>query len=120
MTQVKIKRVYAPKEESDGYRVLVDRLYPRGIKKENLHYDLWAKDIAPSTVLREWSHEAEGDRWEEFRKRYLQELKSSLEVKDFVEKIRRLAVVTLLYSSRNEVENNAVVLQDYLAKQLVP
>ena len=56
MPQVKIKRVYEPGEKTDGYRVLVDKLWPRGIKKENLHYDLWAKDITPSTPLRQWYH----------------------------------------------------------------
>ena len=118
MTEIKIKRVYQPEEETDGYRVLVDKLWPRGIKKENLHYDLWAKDITPSTALRQWYHEDGNARWEEFRKQYLQELKSSSAVKDFVEKISGQAIVTLLYASKNAAENHALILQEFLAQQL--
>jgi uncharacterized protein YeaO (DUF488 family) len=118
MTQIKIKRVYAPVESTDGFRVLVDKLYPRGIKKENLHCDLWTKDITPSTALRQWYHEDEAGRWDEFRKRYWQELESSPAVKNFVEEIRGQAVVTLLYASKNATENHALILQEFLMQQL--
>lgn len=118
MTQIKIKRVYESEDKSDGYRVLVDKLWPRGIKKEDLHYDLWAKEITPSTLLREWYHQDEENRWEEFKQKYIQELKESPVIKDFIDKIRNKSVVTLLYASKNAVENHAIILQDYLEKKL--
>jgi uncharacterized protein YeaO (DUF488 family) len=119
MPQIKTKRIYAPTEPTDGYRVLVDKLYPRGIKQENLHCDFWAKNIAPSTELREWYHEDEAERWNEFRERYLQELETSLPMKDFIEKINGKTVVTLLYASKNTVQNNALVLQTYLKQHII-
>jgi len=118
MAQVKIKRVYEPEEKSDGYRVLVDKLWPRGVRKENLHYDLWAKDIAPSTPLRQWYHQNEGINWDEFRKRYIKELEDSPAVKDFIDKVKDQKVITLLYASKNAAENHALVLQDFLADKL--
>jgi uncharacterized protein YeaO (DUF488 family) len=118
MTQVKIKRVYEPEEKNDGYRVLVDRLWPRGIKKENLHYDLWAKDITPSTPLRQWYHQDEENHWEEFRKKYVKELVNSSAVKDFIDKVKGQKVVTLLYASKNAAENHALVLQGFLEDRL--
>ena len=118
MTQIKIKRVYEPEEKSDGYRVLVDRLWPRGIKKEDLHFDLWAKDITPSTELRQWFHEDEENHWKEFKKKYTQELKISAAVKEFVEKIKAQKTVTLLFASKNAAENHALILREYLEKAL--
>lgn len=118
MTQIKIKRVYEPEEKSDGYRVLVDRLWPRGIKKEDLHFDLWAKDITPSTELRQWFHEDEESHWKEFKKKYTQELKTSAAVKEFIEKIKAQKMVTLLFASKNAAENHALILQGYLEKVL--
>ena len=83
MTTIRLKRVYNSPEPSpgDGYRVFVDRLWPRGESKVNFHYDLWAKDIAPSAELREWYHADEANRWEEFRHRYLAELEASPEAR---------------------------------------
>jgi len=118
MTQIQIKRVYEPEEQSDGFRVLVDKLWPRGVKKENLHYDYWAKEITPSTELRQWYHLNEEQNWEEFRQRYLLELKESQEVKPFLDQIRDKKTVTLLYASKNTEENHALVLQAYLRKHL--
>lgn len=118
MTQIKIKRVYEPEEKSDGFRVLADKLWPRGIKKEILHYNLWAKDITPSTQLREWFHEDREGRWEEFRKKYTDELKNSQAVKDFIDKIKDKSTVTLLYASKNATENHALILRDFLKKEL--
>jgi len=115
MTQIKIKRVYEPEEKSDGYRVLVDKLWPRGIRRENLHYDLWAKDIAPSTPLRQWYHQNEGALWNEFRMKYIKELENSPAVTDFIDKVKDQKVITLLYASKNAAENHALVLQDFLA-----
>ncbi len=118
MTQVKIKRIYEAGEKSDGFRVLVDKLWPRGIKKEDLHYDLWAKDIVPSTPLREWFHQDQKNHWEEFKRKYTEELKESAAVKVFIAKIKEKQVVTLLYASKNAAENHALILQDYLKKVL--
>ena len=110
---LKIKRVYLPAEDSDGYRVLVDRLWPRGIKKENAKIDLWTKELAPSTELRKWfGHIPE--RFEEFSKRYVEELNSNPSVAPIVEEIRQHDVVTLLYGAKDEEHNNAVVLKSYI------
>jgi uncharacterized protein YeaO (DUF488 family) len=107
------KRVYEPAAESDGQRVLVDRLWPRGIKKDDAKLDLWLKDIAPSDELRRWfGHDPE--RWTEFRKRYREELKGK---GDAIEELRGLLAkgkVTLLFGAHDEQHNNAVVLVDYL------
>jgi uncharacterized protein YeaO (DUF488 family) len=119
MPKVKIKRVYEPDEESDGYRVLVDKLYPRGIKKENLHYDLWAKDITPSTPLRQWYHQNEDAHWDKFSKKYIKELEESSAVKDFINKIKGEKVVTLLFASKNAAENHAIVLQEFIKNKLL-
>ena len=118
MTEVKIKRVYEPAEPGDGFRVLVDRLWPRGESKEKLHYDLWAKDIAPSVPLRQWYHQDEESRWEEFRKRYTEELENSTAVGDFMEKIKGQKTVTLLYASKNAAENHALILRRFLQDRL--
>lgn len=117
MAKIQIKRVYDPESQSDGYRVLVDRLWPRGIKKENLHYDYWAKEIAPSTALRQWFHHGEDIRWEDFCEKYIQELKENPAMTEFLDKIKAEKTVTLLYGSKNEKENQALVLRDYLIKQ---
>lgn len=118
MTRIEIKRVYEPAADSDGMRVLVDKLWPRGIRKEALHYDVWAKDIAPSASLRIWFHVDPQERWKEFRKRYLKELESSPVLKEFIEKIIREPTVTLLYASKNAAENHARVLKEYLEQEL--
>jgi len=118
MAQVKIKRVYEPESAADGYRVLVDKLWPRGIRKEALHYDLWAKDIAPSTPLRQWYHAQEEDRWPEFRAKYLLELEKSAAAREFVDHVKGEKVVTLLYASKNAAENHALVLQEFLQERL--
>lgn len=113
MFKVKCKRIYLPAEESDGYRVLVDRLWPRGIRKEDAKVDLWAKQLAPSTELRKWfAHIPE--RFDEFSKRYLSELKQNDEVTPIIDEFRRHDVVTLLYSAKDEQHNNAVVLEKLL------
>ncbi|PSN29016.1 Uncharacterized protein YeaO [Blattella germanica] len=116
--RVRIKRVYDPEDKNDGFRVLVDKLWPRGIKKENLHYDLWAKDITPSTPLREWYHEDPGKHWDGFRQKYAEELKNSDAVKKFMDEIKGKKIVTLLYAAKNAAENHALILQEYLEKGL--
>ena len=95
--------------------MLVDQLWPRGIRKEALRYDLWAKEIAPTPGLRTWFHAAPGERWEEFRRRYTAELRSSPAVRDFVRRIAGKGTVTLLYASKSAAGNHALILQEYLA-----
>ena len=114
MTRIGIRRVYEPAAPGDGYRVLVDKLWPRGVRKENLPYDEWAKKIAPSDELRQWYHGAPEKRWPEFRRRYLDQLRASASVRDFVDRIADKDTVTLLYASKNSSENHALVLQEYL------
>lgn len=116
MTHVRIKRVYEAPAPDDGCRVLVDRLWPRGVRKEALPYDIWAKDLAPSAQLRSWFHADPEARWEEFRRRYIGELQDSESVRDFVRKIADRQTVTLLYASKRAAENHALILQVYLQK----
>lgn len=118
MTQIKLKRVYDDYSENDGYRVLVDRLWPRGMKKEHLHYDLWAKDITPSPAIRKWFHEDIPTRWEGFIDLYKKELTQSDAVKKFIEIIKDKDIVTLLYASREPEHNHAKILKAYLDKEL--
>jgi uncharacterized protein YeaO (DUF488 family) len=106
-----IKRIYAPPAPADGYRVLVDRLWPRGVSKEAAELDLWLKDVAPSTELRTWfNHEA--PRFVEFTAKY----RAELDHNDAVEQLRALEprAVTLLYGARDPEVNHARVLLDYL------
>ena len=114
--KLKIKRIYENYSEEDGYRILVDRIYPRGVKRETAHIDLWLKEIAPSTELRKWfNHEAE--KWEEFKARYFAELEENPAVEIIQEKIAS-GTVTLLYSARDTEHNQAVALHEYLVKKL--
>ena len=115
--RVLVKRVYAAKEESDGYRVLVDRLWPRGLTKEGAKVDLWLKDVAPSADLRRWyNHQAE--RWPHFLRRYRIELKASADSRDAFSQLKRIVSVennvTLLFGARDITMNNAVALQTFL------
>ena len=120
MPVINIKRVYQDPDgnASDGVRVFVDRLWPRGESKEKFHYDIWAKDVSPSTELREWYHADEQNRWDEFERRYMAELDNSDGACELVHTLRGKPVVTLLYGSRDTLHNNAVVLKKYLEKQL--
>jgi uncharacterized protein YeaO (DUF488 family) len=116
VTQVRIKRVYEKPGPDDGFRVLVDRLWPRGIRKEDLPYDLWAKEIAPSPGLRSWFHRNEAERWGEFSRRYRLELEGSDSAGPFLEEIGKHRVVTLLYASKNAAENHALILKNFIEK----
>ena len=118
MTEIKLKRVYDDPDGNDGFRVLVDRLWPRGVKKEHLHYDLWAKDITPSPDLRKWFHEDKENNWSDFVTLYQKELASSQAVKDFLNMIEDKKEVTLLYASKEPLHNHASILKDYLDKVL--
>lgn len=110
---VKTKRVYEGPEPSDGFRVLVDRLWPRGLSKDDVALDLWAKDVAPSSELRSWFGHRE-DRFTEFTARYVAELDKNPAVGELVAKMRPHAVVTLLFGARDPHLNQAVVLAEYL------
>lgn len=114
--QIKLKRVYEDSDESDGFRVFVDRLWPRGMKKGNLHYDLWAKDITPSPELRKWFHQDIDNRWDAFFSSYQKELSESNKMKEFIEEIKKHKVITLLYASKYAQHNHALILKDYLEK----
>lgn len=110
---VKVKRIYDSREASDGYRILVDRLWPRGVKKDDAELACWAKDLAPSTELRKWFDHRE-DRFEEFRARYLRELAANIQLAIDLFNDADCPVVTLLYAVRSRTCNHAIVLQDYL------
>lgn len=113
MKTIKIKRVYESPAKSDGHRVLVDRIWPRGITKEAAAVDEWPKEIAPSTALRKWfGHEPE--RWEEFQKKYKEELKHNKAVETFIEDHRKTGPLTLVYAAKDEAHTHALVLQRYL------
>jgi uncharacterized protein YeaO (DUF488 family) len=114
---VTLKRAYDPAEASDGTRILVDRLWPRGVSKERAVLDQWMKEIAPSTELRKWfGHDPQ--RWEEFRRRYTVELDDNAEAWRPLVDAAAADDITLLYSSRDTEHNHAVVLRDYLNAQL--
>lgn len=107
------KRVYAAPEAGDGRRVLVDRLWPRGVKKADLAYDLWLKEIAPSHDLRTWfGHDPA--RWDEFRRRYGAELDANPEAVTRLRALAKTGPVTLLFSAKDEARNQAVALKGYL------
>lgn len=109
-TLVGIKRIYAPVAEGDGYRILVDRLWPRGVSKVAARIDLWMRDIAPSTALRQWFNH-DPAKWEEFCERYRTELREQQPLLDTVRQQAKEGPVTLVYSARDERFNQAVVLQ---------
>lgn len=109
-----IKRIYETPSDDDGARILIDRLWPRGISKDKARLTLWLKEIAPSDELRHWfNHEAA--KWDEFRRRYREELDANPRaVKDFFEAAKEADKITLLYGARDEEHNQAVVLREYL------
>jgi len=107
----RIKRVYELPNKHDGRRILVDRLWPRGLTKEKASIDLWLKDIAPSTELRKWfGHNP--DRWEEFKERYLAELKGNSDQIQLLKQELDKGIVTLVYGAKDEEHNQAVVIQE--------
>lgn len=112
---MKIKRAYAPAEESDGYRILVDRLWPRGISKEKAQIDLWLKSVAPSNELRKWfGHDPE--KFPEFEQRYRAELAGSGALDELRTVLKEHPDATLLFAAHDEEHNNAVVLKELLAE----
>ena len=112
---IKLKRVYEPKSPSDGTRILIDRLWPRGVTKKVAALDCWYRDLAPSTELRKWfGHDV--DRWSEFRRRYVAELKEYREQLDELRRLARKGRVTLIFGARDEKHNDAVVLKSVLLR----
>jgi len=111
--KIGIKRVYEKNAKSDGIRILVDRLWPRGLSKEKARIDFWAKDISPSAELRQW-YKHDPAKWMEFKKRYFKELSNNSEgVKDLLQYVRK-GNVTFVYSSKDQHINNAVALKEYV------
>jgi uncharacterized protein YeaO (DUF488 family) len=114
---IKLKRVYEPASPDDGVRILVERLWPRGIKKDALKLDTWLKDVAPTDGLRRWfGHEPK--KWNGFRDRYFVELDANPQTWESVAKAARRGRVTLIYSSRDMEHNNAVALKGYLEDKM--
>ena len=113
---IKIKRIYDTPAEDDGFRILVDRLWPRGLTKEKAKVNLWLKEIAPSDKLRKWyAHDPK--KWTEFRKTYFKDLDTKRELVNQIVQQMKEGDVTLLYSSKEEKINNAVALKEYIAKK---
>ena len=117
MSRIQLKRVFDPASKRDGYRVLVDRIWPRGLRKEEVRINDWMKEIAPSTELRKWfGHDPA--RWEEFRHHYFAELRERLELVNRLMEIARRGPLTLVYSAKDEKHNNAVTLKEFLEERL--
>lgn len=112
---VKLKRAYEPAAESDGERILVDRLWPRGLAKVKAKIDLWLKDVAPSTELRQW-FDHDPAKWPEFKKRYRAELKENPELST-LKAISHRGDITLVYAARDQLHNEAVVLKQILDRK---
>ena len=110
---IKIKRAYDEAQKSDGFRILVDRLWPRGVSKEKAAIGVWEKEMAPTTSLREWfGHDPE--RWPEFQKKYRKELKANPEMDRFIESYGDKKLITLVYGAKDEAHTHALVLQHFL------
>jgi uncharacterized protein YeaO (DUF488 family) len=112
---ISLKRAYDTPDKADGVRVLVDRLWPRGVSKSDAHIDFWLKDLAPSTELRKWfGHEPE--KWPEFQKKYRAELKGNAALSE-LKALSRQGDVTLVYAAKDELHNDAVVLKQILSRR---
>jgi uncharacterized protein YeaO (DUF488 family) len=113
--EIKLKRAYDPTEPSDGTRILVDRLWPRGVTKEALHLDLWVKEVAPSDSLRTWfAHDPK--KWNEFQKRYFKELSAHEDALGPIRKALKGRIVTFVFGAKDVEHNNAVCLRAFLLK----
>lgn len=115
---IKLKRVYEETSEDDGIRIFVERLWPRGIKRENLNFYLWLKDVAPSTELRKWySHDIK--KWNEFKEKYFHELNGKEDsLEQILKLLRQNATVTFLYASKETTYNSATALREYIYKYI--
>lgn len=115
MNMMKLKRVYEKPEKADGTRILVDRLWPRGLTKAKARVDIWLKDLGPSTELRQWfGHDPK--RWKEFRTKYRRELKDKDELLGVIRKEARRGTVTIVYGARDTEHNEALLIMEYLRK----
>lgn len=114
---IRTKRIYDPPSDEDGFRILVDRLWPRGVKKESADIQLWLKGIAPSTDLRKW-YNHDPKKWQEFREKYRDELKDNDFLPNLVSQIRRKKNVTLLFAARDLKYNQAIILKEVLEEVL--
>lgn len=114
---IKIKRVYEEYDVTDGTRVLVDRLWPRGVRRASAKIDIWMREVAPSTELRKWfSHDPA--KWSEFQKKYLKELSEGAAFGKLLEMTKTNSVLTLIYAAKDEQHNDAVVIKGLLEKKL--
>jgi uncharacterized protein YeaO (DUF488 family) len=114
---IDVKRAYDPPTRSDGYRVLIDRLWPRGITKDDLQVDVWLKDLAPSADLRKWfGHDPK--KWDEFRRRYARELEGHAAALEQLVERARAGRVTLVFGAKDTEHNNAVALKEHLESRL--
>ena len=114
MAKVLIKRIYEPAEKSDGFRILIDRLWPRGVKKEEAKIDVWLKEIVPSSELRKWfKHDPK--KWNAFIKKYKDELQESPALQELRGLIEKHKTITLLYAAHDMQHNNALVLKDFIS-----
>ncbi len=112
-----IKRVYGPPSRDDGKRILIDRLWPRGLKKEAAHVEEWMKDVAPSSDLRKWfGHDPE--KWAEFKRRFFKELQGKQELTERIADLAKKSRVTLLFGSKEERFNNASALKEYIEARI--
>jgi len=112
--EIRIKRAYTKPARSDGYRVLVDRIWPRGVSKDEAQLDDWMKDVAPSSKLRKWFNH-DPDRWDEFKHRYFDELEDKSEKLHVLRNKAKTGRITLVYSAKDEEHNNAVALKENLS-----
>ena len=117
MSRTRLKRIYDSYDQGDGYRILVDRLWPRGIKKETAHIDKWLKEVAPSNKLREEFHH-QPEKWEQFVVAYHSELNDSAAFAELLADIAKHKTVTLLYAAKDTERNNAVALQQFISHKL--
>jgi uncharacterized protein YeaO (DUF488 family) len=112
-----VKRAYEPPAKSDGYRVLVDRIWPRGVTKDDLKIDAWLKDVAPSTALRKWfGHDP--NKWDEFKRRYTEELEPHTAALGQLVERARAGRITLVFGAKDTEHNNAVALKEHLERRL--
>ena len=118
-TKIRLKRAYEAPSDDDGTRILVERLWPRGVSKDKAAIDLWLKEVAPSTPLRKW-YGHDPDKWEEFRKRYRAQLDEKDEVLDDLRRRLRERPVTFVFAAKDEEHNSAVVLKEYLERGSQP
>jgi uncharacterized protein YeaO (DUF488 family) len=114
LKKIHIKRIYEPPAASDGTRILVDRLWPRGVAREEARVDAWIKDAAPSDALRRW-YAHDPAKWPEFRARYIAELKQNPAVVELQDMATKSKTITLLFAAKDNLRNNATVLQEFLS-----